>query len=78
MYKRQPIRATHSIADAVSLFIKTPCAKVFHTGDFKIDYTPVDGEPMDFGRLAEIGEEGVDLLLADSTNAVSYTHLVLL
>ena len=69
-FKIEPIRATHSIADAVSLFIKTPCAKVFHTGDFKIDYTPVDGEPMDFGRLAEIGEEGVDLLLADSTNAI--------
>lgn len=69
-FEIETIRATHSIADAIALYIKTPCAKIFHTGDFKIDYTPVDGEPMDFGKLAEIGEEGVDLLLADSTNAL--------
>lgn len=64
------IRATHSIADAISLFIKTPVSKVFHTGDFKIDFTPIDGEPMDLGELAAIGKQGVDLLLADSTNVL--------
>lgn len=69
-FKIEAIRATHSIADAISLFIRTPSAKIYHTGDFKIDYTPVDGEPMDFGKLAELGAEGVDLLLADSTNAL--------
>ena len=66
----ETIRTTHSIADALCLAIDTPVGKVFHTGDFKIDYTPVDGEPIDFSRLAEIGRKGVQLLLADSTNAV--------
>ena len=65
----ETIRTTHSIADAICLSIDTPEGRVFHTGDFKVDYTPVDGEPIDFRRLAEIGREGVDLLLADSTNA---------
>ncbi|MBQ3924389.1 MAG: ribonuclease J [Firmicutes bacterium] len=64
------IRTTHSIADAVCLSIDTPVGKVFHTGDFKIDLTPVDGEPIDLGRLAEIGKKGVLLLMSDSTNAV--------
>lgn len=66
----ETIRTTHSIADAVCLSIDTPAGRVFHTGDFKVDYTPVDGEQIDFRRLAEIGLEGVDLLLADSTNAI--------
>lgn len=69
-YKIEALRATHSIADAVSLFIQTPAAKIFHTGDFKVDFTPVDGEPIDFARLAEIGSNGVDLLMADSTNVL--------
>ncbi|MFA5638269.1 MAG: ribonuclease J [Anaerovoracaceae bacterium] len=65
----EAIRATHSIADAVALSIDTKLGTVFHTGDFKIDYTPIDGEPIDLQRIAEIGKKGVLLLLADSTNA---------
>lgn len=68
-FKVETIRTTHSIADAICLAIDTPAGKVFHTGDFKIDYTPLDGEPIDFHRLAEIGNKGVLLMLADSTNA---------
>ena len=68
-FKVEAIRTTHSIADAVCLSIETPVGVVFHTGDFKIDYTPLDGEPIDFHRLAEIGNKGVLLLMADSTNA---------
>ena len=64
------IRITHSVADALCLSIETPAGRVFHTGDFKIDYTPIDGEPIDFARLAQIGAKGVTLMLADSTNAV--------
>ena len=66
----EPIRITHSIADSVCYSIKTPAGRIFHTGDFKIDYTPVDGNPIDFARLAQIGMEGVLLLMADSTNVV--------
>ena len=66
----EPIRITHSIADAVCYSIKTPAGRIFHTGDFKIDYTPVDGNPIDFARLAQIGMEGVLLMMADSTNVV--------
>ncbi len=68
-FQIQTIRMTHSIADAVCLAITTPVGVIFHTGDFKIDYTPVDGEPIDFQKLAEIGKKGVTLMLADSTNA---------
>ena len=64
------IRTTHSIADSLCFCIDTPSGRVFHTGDFKVDFTPIDGEPIDFNRLANIGKEGVDFLLADSTNAV--------
>lgn len=63
------ISVTHSIADCYAICIKTPAATILHTGDFKVDLTPVDGEGFDFGRLAQLGEEGVDLLLSDSTNA---------
>ncbi|MBQ1352949.1 MAG: ribonuclease J [Firmicutes bacterium] len=65
----ETIRVTHSIADAICLSITTPAGVIFHTGDFKIDYTPVDGEPIDFGRLAEIGRKGVLLMMCESTNA---------
>jgi ribonuclease J len=65
----EAIHTTHSVADALCFSIDTPCGVVFHTGDFKIDYTPADGEPIDFGRLAQIGDKGVLLLMADSTNA---------
>ena len=63
------ISVTHSIADCYAICIKTPAATILHTGEFKVDLTPVDGEGFDFGRLAQLGEEGVDLLLSDSTNA---------
>ncbi|MBE7067039.1 MAG: ribonuclease J [Ruminococcaceae bacterium] len=63
------IRSNHSIADSCALAIITPCGIIIHTGDFKVDYTPIDGEPMDLMRLAELGEKGVLLLMADSTNA---------
>ena len=63
------IRTTHSIPDACSLAIHTPVGVIVHTGDFKIDYTPIDGEMMDFGRLAELGNKGVLALMSDSTNS---------
>ena len=69
VFKVETIRTTHSIADAICMAIDTPVGKVFHTGDFKIDYTPVDGKPIDLNRLAEIGSKGVLLMMADSTNA---------
>lgn len=62
------IKNSHSIADSCSLAIHTPMGVILHTGDFKVDYTPIDGVVMDFARLAELGKEGVVLLLADSTN----------
>lgn len=62
-------RVNHSIPDACGLIIKNPVGTVVHTGDFKFDHTPVDGQVADFHRLAEVGKEGVLLLLADSTNA---------
>ncbi len=62
------INVNHSIAGAVGLSITTPVGVVFHSGDFKIDYTPVGGEVMDLTRIAEIGKKGVLLLMADSTN----------
>ena len=68
-FKIETIRTTHSIADSICLAIDTPAGVIFHTGDFKIDYTPLHGEPIDFQRLAKIGEKGVLLMLADSTNA---------
>jgi len=63
------IRSNHSIPDAVALAIHTPVGTVIHTGDFKIDYTPIDGEVMNLGRIAELGNKGVLALLSDSTNA---------
>lgn len=63
------IHANHSIADACCLAIHTPLGTVIHTGDFKLDVTPIDGEMMDLARLGELGKEGVLLLLCDSTNA---------
>ena len=62
------LRVTHSIPDCVAVAIETPHGVVIHTGDFKIDQTPLDGEHFDFHRLAELGAAGVLVLLADSTN----------
>jgi len=63
------VRVTHSIVDGVGLGIKTPIGLVVHTGDFKLDPTPVDGQLMDFHKFSEYGEHGTLLLLSDSTNA---------
>jgi ribonuclease J len=63
------IRVNHSIVDSVALAIKTPAGVIIHTGDFKIDYSPVDNKVTDLYRFAEYGEQGVLLLLSDSTNA---------
>ncbi|CUN73316.1 ribonuclease J [Turicibacter bilis] len=62
------IRNTHSIADSCSLAIHTPVGIIFHTGDFKVDLTPIDNEPMDFERISELAKEGILLLMSDSTN----------
>ncbi len=62
------LNVSHSIAGAVALAIHTPAGTIVHTGDFKVDYTPIDDRMMDFGRLAQLGKEGVGLLLCDSTN----------
>jgi ribonuclease J len=62
------LRVTHSIPDCVALAIETPHGVVIHTGDFKIDQTPIDGQHVDFHRLAQLGADGVLVLLADSTN----------
>jgi ribonuclease J len=63
------VRVAHSIPDSVAIVLDTPGGRILHTGDYKIDHTPVDGLRTDVGRLAEIGNRGVDLLLGDSTNA---------
>ena len=67
-FKIEFIRSTHSIADCVALAIDTPVGMIFHTGDFKIDQTPIEGYPIDLSRIAELGNKGVLLLMADSTN----------
>jgi len=78
VYEREPVRVgpftiepyavTHSIPDSVGLVIRTPVGTIVHTGDFKVDQTPLDGRLPDLGRLAELGAEGVLLLMSDSTN----------
>ena len=73
-FKVEFIRVTHSIADSVAMAITTPVGTVFHTGDFKVDYTPIDGKPMDLQRIAEIGNKGVLLLMSDSTNVQRPGH----
>jgi ribonuclease J len=68
-FRLEFVRMAHSIPDAVGIAIETPAGRVFHTGDWKLDHTPVDGLRTDVGRLADLGNRGVDLLLGDSTNA---------
>ena len=69
-FKVEFIKTNHSIADASALAIFTSAGTIFHTGDFKIDYTPVFGEPADLQRMAEIGKEGCLMMMCESTNAM--------
>ncbi|MBQ7146057.1 MAG: ribonuclease J [Lachnospiraceae bacterium] len=69
-FKVEYIRVNHSIADSAAFAITTPAGTVVHTGDFKVDYTPVFGDPIHLARLAELGSQGVLALLCDSTNAL--------
>jgi ribonuclease J len=68
-FRLELVRVAHSIPDSIALVIETGAGRVVHTGDWKLDHTPVDGLRTDVGKLAEIGNRGVDLLLGDSTNA---------
>ncbi|MDR0947667.1 MAG: ribonuclease J [Ruminococcus sp.] len=68
------IRVNHSIPDAVALAITTPCGVIVHTGDFKVDYTPIEGGVIDLARFAELGTKGVLALMSDSTNAERPGH----
>ena len=70
----QFIHINHSVAGACSIAIRTPLGTVFHTGDFKFDQTPIDGDPADFASIARVGEEGVLAMLSDSTNAERPGH----
>ena len=69
VFKAEFIHVNHSIADACAIAVRTPVGTVFHTGDFKIDVSPIDGNMIDLTRIGEIGREGVTLLLCESTNA---------
>jgi ribonuclease J len=68
-FRLELVRMAHSIPDAAAVVLETPGGRCVHTGDYKLDHTPVDGQRTDVGRLAELGSLGVDLLLGDSTNA---------
>ena len=68
-FRLEFVRMAHSVPDAVGIAIETAAGRVFHTGDWKLDHTPIDGLRTDVGKLAELGNRGVDLLLGDSTNA---------
>lgn len=70
------IRNTHSIADSCCIAVHTPVGVIFHTGDFKIDFTPIDGLVMDLERISTLGKQGVLLLLADSTNVERAGHTI--
>ncbi len=69
VFKAEFIHVNHSIADACAIFLRTPAGNIFHSGDFKLDVSPIDGRVMDLTRIGEIGKSGVDLLLCESTNA---------
>jgi ribonuclease J len=68
-FRIELVRMAHSIPDAAAVVLETPGGRVVHTGDYKLDHTPVDGQRTDVGKLADIGNRGVSLLLGDSTNA---------
>jgi ribonuclease J len=68
-FRAEFVRVAHSIPDSVAVVLETPAGRVLHTGDYKLDHTPVDGLRTDVGRLADLGNRGIDLLLGDSTNA---------
>src|SRR5256886_10823459 len=69
------LQVAHSIPDCVGMVIATPAAKILFTGDWKLDPTPVDGKATDMAGVAEVGREGIDLMLSDSTNALVPGHL---
>ena len=69
VFKAEFIHVNHSIADACAIALRTPVGTVFHSGDFKLDVSPIDGKMMDLTRIGEIGKSGVELLLCESTNA---------
>lgn len=73
-FRVEALRVTHSIVDAIGFAIATPAGNVIHTGDFKVDHTPIDAKPTDIARFAHYGEEGVLLLVSDSTNALVPGH----
>ena len=73
-FRVEAIRVTHSIVDALGFAITTPAGTIIHTGDFKIDHTPIDAKPTDLARFAEYGERGVLALVSDSTNALVPGH----
>ena len=75
-FKIKFYKVCHSIAGALAIAIDTPQGVIFHTGDFKIDHTPIDNEKMDFAALAELGKKGVKLMLSDSTNAERPGHTI--
>jgi ribonuclease J len=68
-FRAEFVRMAHSIPDSVAVVLETPGGRIVHTGDYKIDHTPIDGFRTDVGRLADLGSAGVDLVLGDSTNA---------
>ena len=68
-YRAEFVRMAHSVPDSVAVCLDTPGGRILHTGDYKIDHTPVDGFRTDVGKLAELGNRGIDLVLGDSTNA---------
>ena len=69
-FKVEAIQTNHSIADSMAFSIKFPGGHIVHTGDFKIDYAPIDGKVIDLNRFSQLGDEGVDLLICDSTNVM--------
>ncbi len=74
-FNAEVVQVSHSIPDGCAYAFRTPHGMIVHTGDFKLDQTPIDGRPTDLAHFARLGDEGVDLLLADSTNADRAGHV---